>query len=193
MFNCATDCLVCSVITVRRRRCTTAAGTPRTAPSSVSRSTGTPTTNEPAAGRDEQAPPPPPPDPTQHAIGSLLLSVSVFNKHTHTHTHTHTSLLLLFLPSWKLCGPDVFCVKRAICSPLFFSFYFYNLMYPFYWFFSIFCLFFSLWIVNRLLESVAQMQSYGMILCRYLSDFFCFVFILLLKCLLWARVRECVI
>lgn len=42
-----------SVITVKKRRCTTAAGTHRTAPSNVSRSTGTPITNVPAAGRDE--------------------------------------------------------------------------------------------------------------------------------------------
>ncbi|XP_059518732.1 zinc finger MYND domain-containing protein 11 isoform X15 [Myotis daubentonii] len=39
--------------TVRRRPCTTAAGTHPTAPSSASRSTGTPSTSAPAAGKDE--------------------------------------------------------------------------------------------------------------------------------------------
>lgn len=42
-----------SVITVKKRRCITAAGTRRTAPSNASRNTGTPITNVPAAGRDE--------------------------------------------------------------------------------------------------------------------------------------------
>lgn len=46
-----------SVITVKKRRCTTAAGTRRTAPSNVSRSTGTQITNVPVAGRDELATP----------------------------------------------------------------------------------------------------------------------------------------
>lgn len=45
-----------SATTVRRRPCTTAAGTRPTAPSSASRSTGTRSTSAPAAGRDEGAP-----------------------------------------------------------------------------------------------------------------------------------------
>ena len=43
----------CSATTVRRRPCTTAAGTRHTAPSSVSRSTGTRSTSAPVAGKDE--------------------------------------------------------------------------------------------------------------------------------------------
>lgn len=52
-----TSILFSSVITVKKRRCTTAAGTRRTAPSNVSRSTGTRITNVPVAGRDELATP----------------------------------------------------------------------------------------------------------------------------------------
>jgi len=48
----------CSATTVRRRPCTTAAGTLPTAPSSVSRSTGMPNTNVPAAEKDERVVPP---------------------------------------------------------------------------------------------------------------------------------------
>lgn len=60
------------------------------------------------------SPNPPPFDLTQHAIGSRpLLRLSVSD----THTHALSSLLLLYLPFWKLCGLDVFYVKRrAICS-----------------------------------------------------------------------------
>lgn len=47
-----------SATTVKRRPCTTAAGTLPTAPSSVSRSTGMPNTNVPAAEKDERAVPP---------------------------------------------------------------------------------------------------------------------------------------
>lgn len=45
--------LACSATTARRRPCTTAAGTRPTAPSSASRSTGTPSTSAPVAGKDE--------------------------------------------------------------------------------------------------------------------------------------------
>lgn len=94
--------LVFSVTTVKRRPCITAAGTPRTAPSSVSRNTGTPTTNEPAAGRDEQAPPTS--DLILHLIGSrpsLHLSVSVYSK------HTHISPSCFFARLSELFGSDV--------------------------------------------------------------------------------------
>lgn len=47
-----------SATTVKRRPCTTAAGTLPTAPSSVSRSTGMLNTNVPAAEKDERAIPP---------------------------------------------------------------------------------------------------------------------------------------
>lgn len=47
-----------SATTVKRKPCTTAAGTLPTAPSSVSRSTGMPNTNVPAAGKDERVVPP---------------------------------------------------------------------------------------------------------------------------------------
>lgn len=130
-----------------------------------------PQTNLP---QEEMNKPRPLPPLTPHSTPLALSSCqSVSSTNTQTHTHTRPSCFSSCLPE-NFVDPMFSAWKEQFVPP-FFSFCFYYLMYPFYWFFSIFCLvFFPL---NR--EQIARERGSDAEL-RYdfvsLLWIFCFVF-----------------
>lgn len=116
-----------SATTVRRRPCTTAAGTRPTAPSSASRSTGTPSTSAPAAGKDETVLVRGTGDcssQTQRFLFPRSQTCLEFASHLHQPLNTfreeilHSSLNLLLMSLWNFSRVKVTSVEGIILNKI---------------------------------------------------------------------------